>query len=202
MNDSLQKVLKRQFDFWVALIVLIVLAVPFLVVAILIKLDSKGSVFFLQERVGKDGAIFKMRKFRTMIEDAVHLGRGIEVEKDDFRITRIGNVLRRLGIDELPQLFHVLKGEMSLVGPRPALPHQVVQYSAQERKRLSVKPGIANMAMLKGWNTLSWKERIQWDIWYIEHWNLLLDMKILLYTFFIVLSGKGQYGPEGVVKDY
>ncbi len=199
---GLQKFLKRVCDFFGALVALVALAAPCFIIAILIKLDSRGSVFFIQERVGKDGKIFKMLKFRTMIENAVNMGRGIEVEQNDFRITRVGRILRRFSIDELPQLFHILRGEMSFVGPRPALPHQVVQYSELERKRLAVKPGIANMAMLKGWNTLSWKERIRWDVWYIEHWSLFLDLKILLYTAIIVLLGKGQYGAKGVVEDY
>jgi lipopolysaccharide/colanic/teichoic acid biosynthesis glycosyltransferase len=197
-----QRFVKRQMDFWIAGGVLIVLAVPFLCIALLIKLDSAGPVFFIQERVGKGGKKFMMLKFRSMVPNAVHLGRGIEVEKNDARITRVGKVLRRLALDEAPQLLHVLKGEMSLVGPRPALPHQVEQYSKEEQRRLEVKPGLANMAMMKGWNTLSWKERIDWDVWYIDHWSLFLDFKILLSSLFSVFSGKGQYGAEGVVEDY
>ncbi|MDO8577545.1 MAG: sugar transferase [Candidatus Wildermuthbacteria bacterium] len=197
-----QRFLKRLFDFIGALVVFVALAIPFFIIAIFIRIDSKGPVFFLQERVGKNGKIFTMLKFRTMVENAVNLGRGIEVEQNDFRITRVGGILRRFSIDELPQLLHILRGEMSFVGPRPALPHQVAQYSALERKRLLVQPGIANMAMLKGWNTLPWKERIRWDIWYIEHWSLFLDLKVLFYTAIIVLLGKGQYGAKGVVEDY
>ncbi len=199
---QLQQFLKRQMDLWMAFVFLILLALPFLITAILIKLDSRGSLFFIQERVGKDGKIFGMVKFRTMVENAVQLGRGIEVERNDPRITQVGKWLRRFGIDELPQLIHILKGEMSLVGPRPALPHQVARYSSYERRRLSVKPGLANIAMMKGWNTLSWKERIQWDIWYIDHWSLGLDMKILVYTLIMVMLGKGQYGANGIVRDY
>ncbi len=197
-----QRLLKRLFDFLGACAALVALGIPFFITAFLIRIDSRGPVFFIQERVGKDGRIFRMLKFRTMVENAANMGRGIEVEKNDFRITKIGRVLRRFGIDELPQLLNILKGEMSFVGPRPGLQHQAAQYSALERKRLLVKPGIANMPMLKGWNTLSWKERIQWDIWYIEHWSFLLDLKILFYTTIIVLSGKGQYGAKGVVEDY
>jgi len=197
-----QKFLKRIIDFFGALAALIALVMPFFVIAVLIKLDSKGPVFFIQERVGKGGKVFRMLKFRTMVENAVNMGRRIEVEHNDFRITRVGRILRRFGIDELPQVIHILKGEMSFVGPRPALPHQAAQYSTSERKRLLVKPGIANMAMLKGWNALSWKERIQWDTWYIEHWSLFLDLKILFCTAIIVLLGKGQYGAKGVVEDY
>ncbi|MBI4122934.1 MAG: sugar transferase [Parcubacteria group bacterium] len=197
-----QRFLKRVFDLLAALAIFVVLAIPFFIIAILIRIDSRGPIFFIQERVGKDGKVFRMLKFRTMVENAVNMGRGIEVEQNDFRITWVGRILRRFGIDELPQLFHILKGEMSFVGPRPALPHQAAQYSASERKRLLVKPGIANMAMLKGWNTLSWKERIRWDVWYIEHWSIFLDLKILFYTAIIVLLGKGQYGAKGVVEDY
>lgn len=199
---GLQKLFKRSCDFLGALVALIALVIPFFIIAMLIKLDSRGPVFFVQERVGRGGKIFRMLKFRTMVENAVNMGRGIEVEQNDFRITRVGRMLRRFGVDELPQILHILKGEMSFVGPRPALPHQAAQYSALERKRLLVRPGIANMAMLKGWNTLSWKERIQWDIWYIEHWSFFLDLKILFYTAIIVLLGKGQYGAKGVVEDY
>jgi len=199
---KLQRLLKRQMDFWVACMAFVLLAVPFFIIVVLIKLDSRGPVFFIQERVGKKGKIFRMLKFRSMVDNAVSMGKGIEVEQHDSRITRMGKMLRRTTLDEAPQIMHVLKGEMSLVGPRPALPHQVAQYSAFEKRRLEVRPGLANLAMLRGWNTLSWKERIKLDIWYIDHWSLLLDLKILFSTALVVLSGKGQYGAEGVVKDY
>ena len=196
-----QRFLKRQIDFWGALFLLILLAVPFLVISIFITLDSKGPVFYVRDRVGKDGKVFRMIKFRTMDENAEQMGRGIELEKDDSRITKIGKWLRRCRIDESPQLLHVLTGTMSLVGPRPGLPHQVMQYTELERKRLVFKPGMASMDMIKGGNILSWKERIQWDIWYIDHWSLWLDLRIIFGTFFFILSGKDEYG-KGIVEDY
>ncbi len=188
-------------DFWGALAGLLLLAVPFLIIAVLIRLNSKGSVFFKQERVGKQGKVFEMLKFRTMVEGAVHMGRGIEVERNDFRITKVGKWLRRFRIDEFPQLISVLEGKMSLVGPRPGLPHQAARYTESERQRLSVLPGMASMDMIKGGNLLSWEERIQWDVWYIDHWSFLLDLKILLGTLFLILSGKDEYG-KGVIEDY
>ena len=199
---KVQKFIKKIIDFIIALIGLISLAPIFLVLAVLIKLDSKGPVFFRQERIGKNGKIFKIWKFRTMIKGAQNLGLGYEVAKNDSRITKVGKFLRRFGIDELPQLISVISGRMSLVGPRTALPHQIKKYSEFEKRRFQVKPGITSLVHIKGWNTFSWKERIKLDIWYIENWSLLLDLKILLKTPFIVLLGRGQYGKKGVVKDY
>ncbi|PIR72401.1 MAG: sugar transferase [Candidatus Nealsonbacteria bacterium CG10_big_fil_rev_8_21_14_0_10_36_24] len=193
---------KKFIDFSMALIGLISLAPVFVVLAVLIKLDSKGPVFFRQKRIGQNGKIFKIWKFRTMIKEAQSLGLRYEVAKNDPRITKIGKFLRRFGIDELPQFINVILGEMSLVGPRTALPHQVKRYSELEKRRFQVKPGIASLAHIKGWNALSWKERIKLDIWYIENWSIWLDFKILLKIGIIVLLGKGQYGKKGLVKDY
>ncbi|MBI2644499.1 MAG: sugar transferase [Candidatus Wildermuthbacteria bacterium] len=199
---QIQRFIKTQMDFWIALVVLIVCTLPFLMIALLIVFDSKGPIFFRQERVGKYGKIFKIWKFRTMVDHAAHIGLGLEIAHNDSRITRVGKFLRRFGIDEIPQIFNILAGQMSLVGPRAALPHQVAQYTDFEKKRLEVKPGVTNINILKGWNTLPWKERIKWDVWYVEHWSLWLDLKILTVTPIIVLSGKGQYGEKGVVEDY
>lgn len=199
---KIQRFIKQSADFLIAFIVLVILALFFLVIAVLIKLDSKGHVFFRQERAGKNGKAFKIWKFRTMIEKSEKIGLGIKISKYDPRITRMGRLLRRFGIDELPQVINVVLGQMSLVGPRAGLLSQVDKYSENERKRLQVKPGITNINILKGWNILPWKERIKWDLWYIENWSLLLDLKILLKTPFIVLSGKGQYGKKGIVEDY
>lgn len=197
-----QLFLKKQIDFWVSLIALILIFPLFLIVAALIKLDSRGPVFFFQKRIGKDGKIFKIWKFRTMIEKAEKIGLGFETAENDPRITNVGRFLRRFGIDELPQFINVIFGEMSLVGPRAALVHQAMKYAEFEKKRFKMKPGITNINMLKGWNILPWKKRIEWDIWYIDHWSLWLDLKILIKTPIIVLSGKGQYGENGVVEDY
>lgn len=198
----IQRFLKKVIDFIAALIGIVILIPFFLVISILIKLDSKGPVFFKQKRTGRNGKVFKIWKFRTMIEESEKVGLGIKISKYDARITKIGRFLRRFGIDELPQFINIILGQMSLVGPRPGLPFQIEKYSEIEKKRVQVKPGITNINILKGWNALSWKERIKWDIWYIENWSLLLDFKILLKTPFMVLLGRGQYGKKGIVEDY
>jgi lipopolysaccharide/colanic/teichoic acid biosynthesis glycosyltransferase len=183
-------------------IALIVLLPIFAVIGIFIKLDSKGPVFFVQERAGKDGKIFKAYKLRTMVDNAVEMGLGYEIAKDDSRITRVGKCLR-WGIDELPQLINVFRGDMSLVGPRPALPHQVKKYSEEEKRRLEVKPGITGWALVNGRNKLSWPERIKLDIWYIDNWSLWLDLKILFKTIWVVIfKREGIYGKDGVTRDY
>jgi len=137
-----------------------------------------------------------------MVEKAQEKGLGFKIAENDLRITRIGRFLRRFGIDELPQLMNVISGEMSLVGPRASLPHQAAQYTEFEKRRFEVRPGITNINMIKGWNILPWKKRIEWDVWYINHWSLWLDLKILIKTPIIVLSGRGQYGKNGIVEDY
>ena len=183
-------------------IALIVLLPIFAVIGIFIKLDSKGPVFFVQERAGKNGKIFRAYKLRTMVDNAEKTGLGYEIAKNDSRITRIGKYLR-WGIDELPQLINVFKGEISLVGPRPALPHQVDKYSKREKRRLEVKPGITGWALINGRNKLSWPERIKLDIWYIDHWSLWLDLKILFKTVWVVIfTREGIYGKDGVTRDY
>ena len=195
-------VLKRIIDVVASGIGLIILLPIFAVIGILIKLDSKGPVFFVQKRAGKDGKIFKAYKLRTMVDNAEKIGLGYEIAKDDSRITRVGNHLR-WGIDELHQLINVFRGEMSLVGPRPALPHQVEKYSEQERRRLGVRPGITGWALINGRTILSWPERIKLDIWYIDHWSLCLDLKILIKTICVVVfTREGIYGKDGVTRDY
>lgn len=202
MNKQIQKIVKRLIDFLGALIGAIILSPFFLIVAILVRLDSKGPVFFRYERIGKDGREFIFYKFRSMFKDAINKGLGIEIAENDFRITRVGAFLRRWSLDEIPQLINALKGEMSLIGPRPALPHQVAKYTEFEKKRLKMKPGITGWAQVNGRNLLSWKERIKLDIWYIENWSLWLDFKILLMTPRVVLSRQGLYGEGGIARDY
>lgn len=194
--------LKRIIDVVVSGIGLILLFPIFVVIGLLIKLDSKGPVFFVQERAGKDGKIFRAYKLRTMVDNAEKFGLGHEIEKNDSRITRVGKYLR-WGIDELPQLINVFKGDMSMVGPRPALPHQIEKYSKDEMKRLEVKPGITGWALVNGRNILSWPERIKLDIWYIDHWSIWLDLKILFKTIWVVIfTREGIYGKDGVTRDY
>lgn len=195
-------VIKRIFDVVFSGIGLIILFPIFVIVGILIKLDSKGPVFFVQERVGKDGKIFKAYKLRTMVDNAEKMGLGYEIAKDDNRITQVGKHLR-WGIDELPQLINVFKGDMSMVGPRPTLPYQVEKYSEREKRRLEIKPGITGWALINGRNKLSWPERIKLDIWYIDHWSIRLDLKILFKTIWVVIfTREGVYGKDGVTRDY
>ncbi len=178
---------------------LILLAIPFVIIALLIKLDSKGPVFFRQERVGRHERLFKVWKFRTMIDKAVLQGLGYQAAIDDPRITRVGRFLRDLGIDELPQIFNVILGEMSLVGPRPTLEYQVKAYDQNQRRRLLMKPGITSLAVISGRNALTWAERIALDLHYVDHWSLWLDLKILLKTFWVVLiKREGLYGEDGI----
>jgi lipopolysaccharide/colanic/teichoic acid biosynthesis glycosyltransferase len=187
---------KRIFDIIICLISLIILVPIFIISGILIKLYSKGSVFFMQDRVGEDGKIFKVYKFRTMVLNAEKIGLGYAVKKDDPRITRIGKYLRLTGIDELPQILNVLKGEMSLVGPRPTLLYQVKQYSAWEKRRLEMKPGITSLMIISGHNKLSWPKKIKTDIYYIDHWSLWLDLKILIKTIWVIIFTR-----EGIYKN-
>jgi len=194
-----QLFLKRIFDFFGALIGLILLSPLFLIVAILIKLDSPGPIFFRYERIGKNGKPFSLFKFRTMVKGAMEKGLGYNVAENDERITKIGKFLRKWGIDELPQLINVLKGEMSLVGPRPTFRYQVEKYNDFQKKRLLVKPGITGWALIHGRNLLSWEERIKYDIWYVENWSIWLDLKILFETLnLIFIKREGIYGKGGI----
>jgi len=200
-NKSKNLILKRIIDVVISSIGLIILFPIFAIIGILIKLDSKGPVFFVQERASKDGKIFKAYKLRTMIDRAVAIG-GEKISQDDSRITRVGKCLR-WGIDELPQLINVFKGEMSLVGPRPTLPEQVSRYSKEHRRRLEMKPGLTGWALVNGRNVLSWPKKIKLDIWYIDHWSLWLDLKILFKTIWVVIfTREGIYGTDGVNRGY
>lgn len=196
-----QTALKSTIDFLIAMLGLLFLSPFFIVVALLIKLDSPGSVFFVQERVGLNGKIFNFIKFRTMVEGARNMGLGLEVAQDDDRITNIGRWLRHWSLDELPQLINVLRGDMSLVGPRPSTPEQVARYTPHQRRRLEVRPGLTGWAQINGRNLIPWPERIELDIWYVDHWSLLLDIKILLKTIPVIVWRKGLYGQDGVVRD-
>jgi lipopolysaccharide/colanic/teichoic acid biosynthesis glycosyltransferase len=194
---------KRAMDVSISVLMLIVLLPLFALVAALIKLDSQGPVFFRQKRVGKAGKVFEMIKFRSMTQNAEKTGLGYEVAQDDSRITRVGGFLRKWGVDELPQLFNVLQGDVSLVGPRAARPDQVERFTETEKQRMKMKPGITGWSIVNGRNSIDWKQRIQLDLWYVEHWSLWLDVKILFITLWVVLvTRKGVYGPGGVTRDY
>ncbi len=175
----------------------LVLASPFLAAAaIAIKLDGGGPVLYRQQRVGKDGREFELVKLRTMVVGAERQGAGWAVDHGDPRITRVGSVLRRVSLDELPQLWNVVRGEMSLIGPRPTLAYQVEQYTPHQRRRLDVRPGITGWAQVQGRASLPWEERIELDVWYVEHRSPLLDLKILARTPLALFGGtyKGKTG--------
>jgi lipopolysaccharide/colanic/teichoic acid biosynthesis glycosyltransferase len=178
----------------------LVVAAPVLAAAALgIKLEDRGPVLYRQSRVGQDGRDFELLKLRTMVVDAERQGAGFAVNEGDARITRIGALLRRLSVDELPQLWNVLRGEMSLVGPRPTLRYQVEQYDERQRRRLDVKPGLTGWAQVNGRAALAWPERIELDLWYVEHRSAWLDLKILARTPRALFRGtyKGQTGGWG-----
>lgn len=183
--------LKRVFDLVFSLFILILLSPLLIAVALAIKISSPGEVFFKQQRLGLYGNIFWVYKFRSMVPNAVNIGSGMFVEKDDPRITWIGKIIRKSSIDELPQLLNVLSGEMSLVGPRPAPLHHLDKYDGRQRKRLNVRPGITGWAQVNGRLALFWPERINLDLWYIENYSFWLDMKILIKTFAVVLFRHG-----------
>jgi len=175
----------------------LVLTSPVLAAAALaIKLDDGGPVRFRQTRVGKDGKDFELLKLRSMSVGAEHVGAGFAVDRGDSRITRVGRFLRRTSIDELPQLWNVLRGEMSVIGPRPTLRYQVDRYSARQRRRLDVRPGLTGWAQVNGRATLSWDDRIELDVWYVEHRSPLVDLKILWRTPLALFGGtyRGQSG--------
>jgi exopolysaccharide biosynthesis polyprenyl glycosylphosphotransferase len=204
MDKRVHLWIKRVFDIGLSMVGLLLLAVPFAIIALAIKLDSKGPVFFRQERVGKDGRSFKVWKFRTMVVEAEHMRARYGFEKDDPRITRMGKILRMTGVDELPQLINVLKGDMSLVGPRPTLLYQVDMYNARQRERLRVKPGITGWALIHGRNELKWSKRIEYDLWYIENSSLWLDLKILFKTLKVVALREGLRMDQSVeeIEDF
>jgi lipopolysaccharide/colanic/teichoic acid biosynthesis glycosyltransferase len=175
----------------------LVVASPLLgLAALAAKLDDRGPVLYRQSRVGKDGVDFELLKLRTMIVGAETQGAGYAVDEGDSRITRVGRLLRRLSLDELPQLWNVVRGDMSVVGPRPTLRYQVERYDARQARRLEVKPGITGWAQVQGRAALPWAERIELDIWYIEHRSARLDLKILAKTPLVLFTGtyKGATG--------
>jgi lipopolysaccharide/colanic/teichoic acid biosynthesis glycosyltransferase len=161
-----------------------------------VKLEGRGPVLYRQMRVGKGGADFELLKLRTMVVGAETMGAGYAIDEGDSRITRVGRLLRRLSLDELPQFWNVIRGDMSVVGPRPTLRYQVERYDAQQARRLDVKPGITGWAQIHGRAALPWEERIALDVWYVEHRSAWLDLKILARTPLALFGGtyKGDTG--------
>jgi lipopolysaccharide/colanic/teichoic acid biosynthesis glycosyltransferase len=188
--------LRRAFDVLVSGTVLL-LSSPLLGLALLaIRLESPGHPIYRQRRVGKDGEPFDVLKLRTMVSGAERMGAGLAVNDGDTRITRVGTLLRRTSLDEIPNLINVLRGEMSIIGPRPTVPVQVAQYTERQRGRLAVKPGITGWAQVNGRASLPWPERIELDLWYVEHRSMRLDLEILWLTVRMLVTGHGLYKGE------
>jgi exopolysaccharide biosynthesis polyprenyl glycosylphosphotransferase len=198
-----KQLIKAVFDRLAAGLALVVLAPVFVVIALAIRVDDRGPVFFMQTRVGRDGRVFRLFKFRTMVVDAeqrkleleaLNEGAGVLFKmRKDPRVTRVGATLRRWSLDELPQLFNVVIGDMSLVGPRPALPREVARYGDHMRRRLVVKPGITGLWQVSGRSGLSWEESFRLDLRYVDNWSIMLDVQILWKTFSAVTRGSGAY---------
>ncbi len=201
MNRRMQLVLKYFFDVLISATVLILLAPVMALIALAIRLDDGGPVLYVQDRVGKNSKVFRCYKFRTMVVGAENKGLGLEVARDDPRITRVGCFLRHWTLDEIPQLFNVLKGDMSIVGPRPTVPSQVARYTPRQRRRLEVKPGMAGWAWIHGRNRIPWQERIELDTWYVDHWSLWLDFRVLFRAFIMLFRREGLYGLDGIAHD-
>ncbi len=185
--------IRRAFDVAIAATALL-LAAPFLALAALaIRLETRGPAIYRQRRVGIRGAEFDVLKLRTMVSGAEQLGAGLAVDAGDQRITRVGGWLRRTSLDELPNLWNVVRGEMSLIGPRPTVPSQVAQYDERQRGRLAIRPGLTGWAQVNGRASLPWSERIELDLFYIEHRSLRLDVRILARTIRVLFGGDDVY---------
>lgn len=198
-------VFKRGMDFAIGVLGTVILSPILVVTAILIKIDSPGKVFFLQDRIGKNGKVFKIIKFRSMCEGAEHTGSGVYSGKGDARVTRVGKVIRATSIDELPQLINLIRGDMSLIGPRPPLtyhPWPLEQYTEEQRHMFDVRPGITGWAQVNGRKGVEWNRRIELNVWYVRNISFLLDLKIFFMTFLKVLKNEDNENTgETVIKN-
>ena len=185
--------MSRALDVMLASLGLLVTAPLLAVARIAIRIESRGSPIYRQRRVGMGGEPFDLLKLRTMVAGAEHIGAGLAINEGDPRITRVGALLRRFSLDELPNLVNVLRGEMAIVGPRPTIQAQVDQYTPRQRRRLEVKPGITGWAQVNGRAALPWHERIELDVWYVDNRSLLLDLRILVRTAQMLATGHGLY---------
>ena len=196
MSPYLHSARKRALDLLVAGSLALISAPIVALAALLVRLESHGHPIYRQRRVGRAGHAFEVYKLRTMVSGAEHIGAGLAIDEGDTRITRIGAILRRTSIDELPNLVNVLRGEMSLVGPRPTLQVQVDQYTERQRRRLDALPGLTGWAQVNGRASLPWPERIELDLWYLEHASLRLDVRILVLSARMAITGHGLYRGE------
>ena len=186
----------RLLDIVIAALALALASPVLALAAAAIALESRGGVVYRHERIGRDGAPFALWKLRTMVSGAERMGAGLYIEHNDARITRSGALLRRFSLDELPNLVNVLRGEMSVVGPRPTVAVQVNRYTPHQRRRLEVKPGITGWAQVNGRASISWPERIELDVWYVDHRSPALDVRILARTAKLLVSGQGLYSSD------
>lgn len=194
---------KRVVDLIIAIPVLVVVAIPMAITAVAIKLDSKGPVLFKQDRLGKDGKVFKILKFRSMVVNAEHSGSGVYSGKGDARVTRVGRFIRATSIDELPQLVNVLRGDMSLLGPRPPLtyhPWPLEKYTEEQRHMFDVRPGFSGWAQVNGRKEVEWNHRIELNVWYVRHVRFSLDAKIFFITIFKVLVNADNENTDETLK--
>ncbi len=196
LRQNIELAGKRLFDIMVSGMALFFLAPLVALIALAIKLDDGGPIFFNQDRVGRGRKNFRCYKFRTMILGAESIGDGLTVTAGDARITRVGRLLRQWTLDEIPQLINVLKGEMSIVGPRPWVPSQAAYCSPADGRRFNFKPGMAGWAWIHGRNRLPWDERVRMDVWYVDHWSLGLDFYILAKAFVLLFLRDGVYFGE------
>ncbi|MEZ3487554.1 MAG: sugar transferase [Lachnospiraceae bacterium] len=197
---KLQLGIKRCFDFVFSLLMIIILSPVLLIIALLVKISSPGKAVFTQERMGKDQKRFNICKFRTMknppigtysVDGVLYKPSGDILEPSITRVTRIGKILRKTSLDELMQLFNIFNGSMSFVGPRPTLPYQAEKYTEEQKRRFALRPGVTGLAQVNGRNTLTWVEKIQYDLEYVDRFSILLDLKILIKTVAVVFKGEG-----------
>lgn len=195
--------IKRMLDVVISLAVLTIGAIPMLIVALLIRLESPGPAIFRQKRIGKDGKVFEFLKFRSMCQGAEHTGTGVYSDKNDTRVTRFGRFLRATSIDELPQLINILKGDMSLIGPRPPLtyhPWPYAEYTEEQKRMFAVRPGITGWAQVHGRKAVEWHHRIELNVWYVDNVSFWLDAKIFFMTIYKVLSNADNENIGETVK--
>ncbi len=198
MRKSYKSKAKRTLDVAIAVLAVVILSPIMFVIALAIKLSSRGPIIFQQKRCGLDNCPFTMYKFRTMVVGAEHKGLGYEVARDDDRITAVGKLLRNTSLDELPQLVNIIKGEMSLTGPRPMIAEQIARLDPRQMLRQKARPGVSGWAQVNGRNALNWDEKIELDVWYVENWSFALDLAILWKTVFTIIRRDGLYGKDGV----
>ena len=195
--------LKRVIDCAIAAPALLVAAIPMALIAIAVKLDSPGPVIFRQQRLGRDGRIFDMLKFRSMCLNAEHMGSGVYSEKGDKRVTRVGRFLRATSLDELPQLINILRGDMALIGPRPPLtyhPWPLEEYTPEQRRMFEVRPGITGWAQINGRKAVEWHRRIELNVWYVDHVSFSLDVRIFFLTIKKVLRNENNVNQGVTLK--